>query len=149
MPKQTPPPATRLADYFCVVGSAAEDCKAAIVERYSRAEHKDFALPKELPLFVFPNGLVRRSTPLQPRFATFVLTRQSGKKIFSSFLIFFERDRDEGGGFVSKALCILSCWPYYRGFEQFLRRYLHINGIVFYRLGISALARHAGNVSFG
>jgi hypothetical protein len=123
------PSEARLADYFCVVGVRDGGKKAETISRFPSAEHKDFPLPKELPLFIFPNGLQRSSEPVAPRFATFVLTRQSGQKIFAAFLIFFEREQtnwDVGSpeygktSFVAKALCLLSSWPYYRGFQRFL-----------------------------
>ncbi|XP_056622960.1 C-myc promoter-binding protein isoform X3 [Triplophysa dalaica] len=121
--------------------------KAGLLSRYPEEDHKSFPLPESVPLFCLPMGVSIECWPSHtkyslPVFSTFVLTGASGEKVYGAAIQFYEPYPEEhltdkqrsqlgllGKGLRSdgsvtvhtnKSICLLSHWPFFDAFRNFL-----------------------------
>ncbi|KAF5907052.1 DENN domain-containing protein 4C isoform X1, partial [Clarias magur] len=123
--------------------------KAGLIFRYPEEDYESFPLSESVPLFCLPMGAKiecwapNTRYPL-PVFSTFVLTNSSGEKVYGAAIQFYERypadhltekqkiqlgllttvdkkpipDRTVN---TNKCICLLSRWPFFHAFKEFLR----------------------------
>ncbi|XP_052008438.1 C-myc promoter-binding protein-like isoform X2 [Xyrauchen texanus] len=121
--------------------------KAGLLSRYPEEDYDSFPLPESVPLFCLPMGASIECWPSQtkyslPVFSTFVLTGASGEKVYGAAIQFYEpypeehltdkqrsqlglQDnclRPDGSMTVhtNKSICLLSHWPFFDAFHNFL-----------------------------
>lgn len=122
--------------------------KAGLIFRYPEEDYESFPLSESVPLFCLPMGAKIESwapntrSPL-PVFSTFVLTSSSGEKVYGAAIQFYElyptenlsekqkiqlglltavdkkpiSDRTVN---TNKCICLLSRWPFFKAFKDFL-----------------------------
>uniref|UniRef100_W5K4T3 DENN domain containing 4C n=1 Tax=Astyanax mexicanus TaxID=7994 RepID=W5K4T3_ASTMX len=122
--------------------------KAGLIFRYPEEDYESFPLSDSVPLFCLPMGAKIESWapntryPL-PVFSTFVLTSSSGEKVYGAAIQFYELYPTENlsekqkiqlglltavdkkpipGRTVNtnKCICLLSRWPFFKAFKEFL-----------------------------
>uniref|UniRef100_A0A8C7GQ80 DENN/MADD domain containing 4A n=1 Tax=Oncorhynchus kisutch TaxID=8019 RepID=A0A8C7GQ80_ONCKI len=120
---------------------------AGLLCRYPEEDDESFPLPESVPLFCLPMGASIEFWPAHtkhslPVFSTFVLTGASGDKVYGAAIQFYEpypedqlsdRQRSllglpgtcsssEGTKSVhaNKSICLLSHWPFFDSFRNFL-----------------------------
>uniref|UniRef100_A0A673YK32 DENN/MADD domain containing 4A n=1 Tax=Salmo trutta TaxID=8032 RepID=A0A673YK32_SALTR len=120
---------------------------AGLLCRYPEEDDDSFPLPESVPLFCLPMGASIEFWPAHtkhslPVFSTFVLTGASGDKVYGAAIQFYEpypedqlSDRQRsllglpgtcssGEGTKSvhanKSICLLSHWPFFDSFRNFL-----------------------------
>ncbi|XP_045562255.1 C-myc promoter-binding protein isoform X2 [Salmo salar] len=120
---------------------------AGLLCRYPEEDDESFPLPESVPLFCLPMGASIEFWPAHtkhslPVFSTFVLTGASGDKVYGAAIQFYEpypedqlseRQRSllglpgtcsSGEGTKSvhanKSICLLSHWPFFDSFRNFL-----------------------------
>lgn len=124
-----------------------------IIDRFPLEDYPDFSLSEHLPNFCLPMGASiecwpRRAHKPYPSFSTFVLTLNSGEKIYASLLNFYETTtpdeltrgelkhlryieddlaeeedvpvNEEKSLHRIKSICLLSRWPFFDQFKRFL-----------------------------
>ncbi|KAI2797635.1 DENN domain-containing protein 4B [Blomia tropicalis] len=124
-----------------------------IIDRFPLEDYPDFSLSEHLPNFCLPMGASIECWPKKskrpfPFFSTFILTLNSGAKVYASLLNFYEmimpdelsleelkylsyvnEDVDESSPIMEseskslqriKSICILSHWPFFDQFKRFL-----------------------------
>ena len=113
-----------------------------ITGRFPLQDYPGCRLPHSVPLFCMPMGATievwpRKSLPPRPVFSTFVLTSDTAVKVYGAAVTFYEKfdagkmeaeemlklDFDPAGLndlYAMKSLCILSRWPFFDTFENFL-----------------------------
>uniref|UniRef100_A0A6Q2YWF4 DENN/MADD domain containing 4A n=1 Tax=Esox lucius TaxID=8010 RepID=A0A6Q2YWF4_ESOLU len=121
--------------------------KAGLLSRYPEEDDVSFPLPESVPLFCLPMGASIEFWPAHtkhslPVFSTFVLTRASGDKVYGAAIQFYESypedqltDRQRSllgltstcsrgdvsrSVHVNKSICLLSHWPFFDSFRNFL-----------------------------
>ncbi|XP_051952689.1 C-myc promoter-binding protein isoform X1 [Xyrauchen texanus] len=121
--------------------------KAGLLSRYPEEDYDSFPLPESVPLFCLPMGASVECWPSHtkyslPVFSTFVLTGASGEKVYGAAIQFYEpypedhltdkqrsqlglQDnslRPDGSMTVhtNKSICLLSHWPFFDAFHNFL-----------------------------
>lgn len=120
----------------------------SIIDRYPQEDLDCYQLPESISMFCLPLGSTIECWPKEnvkvlPHLSTFILTSNSGAKVYGVALMFYENfGLDEldtltntelkhlgyFSGFeqinkklvVNKAICILSRWPFFDIFEGFL-----------------------------
>lgn len=134
--------------------------KAGLLGRYPAEDNENFSLPATVPLFCLPLGATiecwskNTKHPL-PSFSSFVLTTETSEKMYGAVVSFYENYPEEkleeehkytlgllrADGHKSsqektvhtiKAICLLSKWPLFDAFRDFL--------IYLYRLTVSPIA---------
>ncbi|XP_039272461.2 C-myc promoter-binding protein-like [Styela clava] len=134
--------------------------KAGLLGRYPAEDNESFVLPATVPLFCLPMGATiecwskKTKHPL-PSFSSFVLTTEKSEKIYGAVVSFYEnypedklkedhkytlgllradghRSSQEKTIHTIKAICMLSRWPLFDAFRDFL--------IYLYRLTVSPIA---------
>ena len=91
----------RLVDYFCILGPdpsyiVDEQSKSSfqlvskVLDCYPKISHPDMKLPDEIARFVFPDGCCASLQPLDPKFFTFVLTLETGVRVYGSALTIYD-----------------------------------------------------------
>ncbi|KAK7152076.1 hypothetical protein R3I94_008420 [Phoxinus phoxinus] len=120
---------------------------AGLLSRYPEEDYDSFPLPESVPLFCLPMGVSIECWPSHtkyslPVFSTFVLTGASGEKVYGAAIQFYEPYpeerltekqrsqlglqanglRPEGSMTVhtNKSICLLSHWPFFDAFRNFL-----------------------------
>lgn len=130
-----------------------------ILSRFPLQDYTRFALPESVPLFCLPTGATIELWPIEtaqpkPVFSTFVLTSGLAQKVYGSAISFYERydeshlteDQKSRLGLTSdnapkfrtyavKSICILSRWPFFDCFREFL---IFLHKIVFHPPNSSA-----------
>lgn len=121
--------------------------KAGLLSRYPEEDYDSFPLPESVPLFCLPMGAsiecwsshTKYSLPV---FSTFVLTGASGEKVYGAAIQFYEpypeehlteKQRSQLGlqanglrpdgsmtVHTNKSICLLSHWPFFDAFRNFL-----------------------------
>ncbi|XP_016143347.1 C-myc promoter-binding protein-like isoform X2 [Sinocyclocheilus grahami] len=121
--------------------------KAGLLSRYPEEDYDSFPLPESVPLFCLPTGASIECWPSHtkyslPVFLTFVLTGASGEKVYGAAIQFYESYpeehltdkqrsqlglqanglRPDGSMTVhtNKSICLLSHWPFFDAFHNFL-----------------------------
>ncbi|TSK82191.1 DENN domain-containing protein 4C [Bagarius yarrelli] len=123
--------------------------KAGLIFRYPEEDYESFPLSESVPLFCLPMGAKiecwapNTQYPL-PVFSTFVLTNSSGEKVYGAAIQFYElypsdnlteKQKIQLGLFTTvdkkpipnrtvntnKCICLLSRWPFFQAFKDFLR----------------------------
>ncbi|KAJ8002444.1 hypothetical protein DPEC_G00158980 [Dallia pectoralis] len=121
--------------------------KAGLLSRYPEEEDVSFPLPSSVPLFCLPMGASMEFWPVHtkhslPVFSTFVLTGASGDKVYGAAIQFYEpypedqlterqrsllgllsmcsRGDRSNSVHVNKSICLLSHWPFFESFRNFL-----------------------------
>lgn len=120
----------------------------AIIDRYPLENIDCYELPESVAMFCLPLGSTiecwpKENTKVLPLFSTFILTSNSGAKVYGVALTFYEnfpldeldtlsngelKKLDYFSGFeqinkklvVNKSICLLSRWPFFELFEGFL-----------------------------
>nr|XP_018671970.1 C-myc promoter-binding protein isoform X3 [Ciona intestinalis] len=134
--------------------------KAGFIGRYPADDSASFLLPDSVPLFCLPMGATiecwssKTRHPL-PTFSSFVLTTETSDKVFGAVVSFYESYPEEkltddqkyklgilrGDGqrsktprtiHTNKAICLLSRWPMFSAFRDFL--------MYLYRMTVSPIA---------
>ncbi|KAB5579415.1 hypothetical protein PHYPO_G00194810 [Pangasianodon hypophthalmus] len=122
--------------------------KAGLIFRYPEEDYESFPLSESVPLFCLPMGAKiecwapNTRYPL-PVFSTFVLTNSSGEKVYGAAIQFYElypadklteKQKIQLGLLTTvdkkpipdrtvntnKCICLLSRWPFYQAFKDFL-----------------------------
>ncbi|KAI5609538.1 DENN domain-containing protein 4C isoform X2 [Silurus asotus] len=122
--------------------------KAGLIFRYPEEDYESVPLSESVPLFCLPMGAKIESwapsthNPL-PVFSTFVLTNSSGEKVYGAAIQFYElypadnlteKQKIQLGLLTTvdkklipnrtvntnKCICLLSRWPFYQAFKEFL-----------------------------
>ncbi|KAI4900140.1 hypothetical protein NFI96_023868, partial [Prochilodus magdalenae] len=122
--------------------------KAGLIFRYPEEDYESFPLSESVPLFCLPMGAKIESWapntryPL-PVFSTFVLTNSSGEKVYGAAVQFYElhpvenlseKQKIQLGLLTAvdkkpildrtvntnKCICLLSRWPFFKAFKDFL-----------------------------
>uniref|UniRef100_A0A671MRE2 C-myc promoter-binding protein-like n=1 Tax=Sinocyclocheilus anshuiensis TaxID=1608454 RepID=A0A671MRE2_9TELE len=121
--------------------------KAGLLSRYPEEDYESFPLPESVPLFCLPMGASIECWPSHtkyslPVFSTFVLTGASGEKVYGAAIQFYEpypeehltdKQRSQLGlqanglrpdgsmtVHTNKSICLLSHWPFFDAFHNFL-----------------------------
>uniref|UniRef100_A0A9J8AN52 DENN/MADD domain containing 4A n=1 Tax=Cyprinus carpio carpio TaxID=630221 RepID=A0A9J8AN52_CYPCA len=121
--------------------------KAGLLSRYPEEDYDSFPLPESVPLFCLPTGASIECWPSRtkyslPVFSTFVLTGASGEKVYGAAIQFYEpypeehltdKQRSQLGlqanglrpdgsmtVHTNKSICLLSHWPFFDAFHNFL-----------------------------
>uniref|UniRef100_A0A673M063 DENN/MADD domain containing 4A n=1 Tax=Sinocyclocheilus rhinocerous TaxID=307959 RepID=A0A673M063_9TELE len=121
--------------------------KAGLLSRYPEEDYDSFPLPESVPLFCLPTGASIECWPSHtkyslPVFSTFVLTGASGEKVYGAAIQFYEpypeehltdKQRSQLGlqanglrpdgsmtVHTNKSICLLSHWPFFDAFHNFL-----------------------------
>uniref|UniRef100_A0A8C1JAJ8 DENN/MADD domain containing 4A n=1 Tax=Cyprinus carpio TaxID=7962 RepID=A0A8C1JAJ8_CYPCA len=121
--------------------------KAGLLSRYPEEDYDSFPLPESVPLFCLPMGASIECWPSHtkyslPVFSTFVLTGASGEKVYGAAIQFYEpypeehltdKQRSQLGlqanvlrpdgsmtVHTNKSICLLSHWPFFDAFHNFL-----------------------------
>uniref|UniRef100_A0A8C2CXK5 DENN/MADD domain containing 4A n=1 Tax=Cyprinus carpio TaxID=7962 RepID=A0A8C2CXK5_CYPCA len=121
--------------------------KAGLLSRYPEEDYDSFPLPESVPLFCLPMGASIECWPSHtkyslPVFSTFVLTGASGEKVYGAAIQFYEpypeehltdKQRSQLGlqanvlrpdgsmtVHTNKSICLLSHWPFFDAFRNFL-----------------------------
>ncbi|KAK2842323.1 hypothetical protein Q5P01_012523 [Channa striata] len=121
--------------------------KAGLLCRYPEEDYESFPLPESVPMFCLPMGATIECWPAHtkhslPVFSTFVLTGASGEKVYGAAIQFYEpyseeklseRQRSQLGLpssdlesdgtrslYSNKSICLLSHWPFFQSFRNFL-----------------------------
>uniref|UniRef100_A0A673N990 C-myc promoter-binding protein-like n=1 Tax=Sinocyclocheilus rhinocerous TaxID=307959 RepID=A0A673N990_9TELE len=121
--------------------------KAGLLSRYPEEDYESFPLPESVPLFCLPMGASIECWPSHtkyslPVFSTFVLTGASGEKVYGAAIQFYEpypeehltdKQRSQLGlqanglrpdgsmtVHTNKSICLLSHWPFFDAFRNFL-----------------------------
>ncbi|KAM4663320.1 DENN domain-containing protein 4B isoform 2-T3 [Discoglossus pictus] len=122
--------------------------EAGVISRFPDTDSETFPLPELVATFCLPMGATIESWPLStkyhlPVFSTFVLTMESGEKLFGAAIQFYEQYPREALdekqcqrlGLLSvvdrrpvtnksvqtkKSICVLSHWPFFDVFQKFL-----------------------------
>ncbi|TRY87122.1 hypothetical protein DNTS_008183 [Danionella cerebrum] len=121
--------------------------KAGLLSRYPEEDYDSFPLPESVPLFCLPMGASIECWPSHtkyslPVFSTFVLTGASGEKVYGAAIQFYEpypeehltdKQRSQLGlqskslradgsmtVHTNKSICLLSHWPFFEAFRNFL-----------------------------
>uniref|UniRef100_A0AAR2K7S4 UDENN domain-containing protein n=1 Tax=Pygocentrus nattereri TaxID=42514 RepID=A0AAR2K7S4_PYGNA len=131
-----------------VSASNAIAYKAGLIFRYPEEDYESFPLSESVPLFCLPMGAKIESWapntryPL-PVFSTFVLTNSSGEKVYGAAVQFYElypvenlseKQKIQLGLLTAvdkkpildrtvntnKCICLLSRWPFFKAFKDFL-----------------------------
>uniref|UniRef100_H2ZEF1 UDENN domain-containing protein n=1 Tax=Ciona savignyi TaxID=51511 RepID=H2ZEF1_CIOSA len=134
--------------------------KAGFIGRYPTEDTGSFSLPASVPLFCLPMGATiecwssKTRHPL-PTFSSFVLTTETSDKVFGAVVSFYEsypeeklteeqkyklgilrgdgqRSKSQKTVHTNKAICLLSRWPMFSAFRDFL--------MYLYRLTVSPQA---------
>ncbi|XP_076803788.1 C-myc promoter-binding protein-like isoform X2 [Clavelina lepadiformis] len=134
--------------------------KAGFMGRYPSDDSGSFSLPATVPLFCLPMGATvecwssKTKHPL-PTFSSFVLTTETSEKVFGAVVSFYEsypedklseqekfklgvlrgdgqRSRATKTIHTNKAICLLSRWPMFNVFRDFL--------MYLYRMTVSPIA---------
>uniref|UniRef100_A0AAZ3RFK7 DENN/MADD domain containing 4A n=1 Tax=Oncorhynchus tshawytscha TaxID=74940 RepID=A0AAZ3RFK7_ONCTS len=120
---------------------------AGLLCRYPEEDDESFPLPESVPLFCLPMGASIEFWPAHtkhslPVFSTFVLTGASGDKVYGAAIQFYESypedqlsdkqrsllglpgtcSSSEGtkSVYANKSICLLSHWPFFDSFRNFL-----------------------------
>lgn len=120
---------------------------AGLLSRYPEEDYDSFPLPESVPLFCLPMGVSIECWPSHtkyslPVFSTFVLTGASGEKVYGAAIQFYEpypeehlpeKQRSQLGlqanglrpdgsmtVHTNKSICLLSHWPFFDAFRNFL-----------------------------
>jgi len=92
----------RLVDYYCIVGPDPQyildqndtfsslSLESKVLDSYPKNPHQDMKLPEQLSRFVFPDGCSPVLQPPDPIFFTFVLTLETGVRIYGCALTIFD-----------------------------------------------------------
>ncbi|KAK2860551.1 hypothetical protein Q7C36_004717 [Tachysurus vachellii] len=123
--------------------------KAGLIFRYPEEDYESFPLSESVPLFCLPMGAniecwaPNTEYPL-PVFSTFVLTNSSGEKVYGAAIQFYElyqsdnlteKQKIQLGLLTAvekkpipnrtvntnKCICLLSRWPFFQAFRDFLQ----------------------------
>ena len=98
---QVTPSTNRLVDYFTILGpdplyTLDEQNKntvqlvSKVLDCYPKSPHADMKLPDEIARFVFPDGCCASLQPIDPTFFTFVLTLETGVRVYGSALTIYD-----------------------------------------------------------
>lgn len=144
---------SRLIDFFCVIGSNGHLEKKSeneptrgpskfqtdILDCYpNKTFYPDMSFPQHVSKFVFPDGCIPYLTPAKPVFFTFVLTLETGERLYGAALhIYEENSKTEFiqsfdqlqlvTFFLPKCLTILSHYPLFDTFHSLLLQLHHIS----------------------
>jgi len=129
-----------------VIGIESLTFDPKILSCYPESEsYKDMILPEHVGHFVYPTGVSLSSTEEKPKFFTFVLTDVSGVKIFGATLHVYELSEPEELAamlgipitseqflhwpivFAPKALTILSHYPFFNLYREYLQQLYRIS----------------------
>ncbi|KAF3688779.1 C-myc promoter-binding protein DENN domain-containing protein 4A [Channa argus] len=121
--------------------------KAGLLCRYPEEDYESFPLPESVPMFCLPMGATIECWPVHtkhslPVFSTFVLTGASAEKVYGAAIQFYEPHSEEklserqrsqlslpssdlsSDGtrslYSNKSICLLSHWPFFQSFSNFL-----------------------------
>lgn len=141
--------ASRLIDYFCVIGSnghlepkrAQEPYKfqTDILDCYPGQNfYSDLTFPQHVSKFVFPEGCIPYLSEAKPGFFTFVLTLETGERLYGAALHIYEENSKNDfinsfeqlemvNFYLPKCLTILSHYPLFDTFHALLLQLYHIS----------------------
>jgi len=119
--------------------------KPGLLDRYPMTNNPTFTLDDNVALFCLPMGANMECWPLNTTSSTttkstFVLTLQTGEKVYGSAISFYEeydedllseeqkkllkldkyKNKSERRILTNKCICLLSQWPFFEAFEKFL-----------------------------
>ncbi|CAD5116854.1 DgyrCDS5698 [Dimorphilus gyrociliatus] len=115
-----------------------------LLSRYPKEDDRECPLPVSVERFCLPLGATIEVWPVEaeephPKFSTFVLTGEAGSKSYGAAVSFYEEMNkseldchtlaqlgietmsDRRTVHVSKSIGLISRWPFFEAFEQFLR----------------------------
>jgi hypothetical protein len=110
--------------------------RSQVSHRFPLLDHEDNPFPANLPLFCLPEGARLHRSMQLPTYFAFVHTQASGQRMFGNCLTFYEALGEEdmtviksdleelGEGvhvlYAPKCLCVLSRWPYFECYREWL-----------------------------
>ena len=143
----------RLIDFFCVIGSnghleklhetqsrkGPRKFETDILECYpDESFYPDISFPQHVSKFVFPEGCIPYRSKGKPGFFTFVLTLETGDRLYGAALQLYEENSKKDflqsfkelelvTFYLPKCLTILSHYPLFDTFHSFLLQLYHIS----------------------
>ena len=100
-PRALPSPAhERAVSWYLDVGTRFDDgdAKACVLSQIPDSNYRDLSLPdaRQLTVFCLPDDLCIRGSPPPPQHWSFVLTNESGKRLYGVSLCFYEARQQPG-----------------------------------------------------
>jgi len=140
---------SRLIDYFCVIGSNGHleprkepnpyKFQTDILDCYPGEKfYSDLTFPQHVSKFVFPEGCSPYLSEARPGFFTFVLTLETGDRLYGAALHVYEENSKNDfinsfeqlqlvNFYLPKCLTILSHYPLFDTFHSLLLQLFHIS----------------------
>eukprot|EP00357_Protocruzia_adherens_P011024 CAMPEP_0115038160 /NCGR_PEP_ID=MMETSP0216-20121206/43241_1 /TAXON_ID=223996 /ORGANISM="Protocruzia adherens, Strain Boccale" /LENGTH=803 /DNA_ID=CAMNT_0002418503 /DNA_START=60 /DNA_END=2468 /DNA_ORIENTATION=+ len=111
------------------------------IDLYPRSSGgEDFEIPSAVPMFCFPDGIRLSREQFTPTSFSFVLTEQSGERIYGTCLCFYEQAKsdiikklhgvevsDTKKLYTPKSICLVSMWPFVDKFKELLKQIYRIH----------------------